>query len=83
MYGLPQTPPVSQVSRDRVQQMLIELGKERLYKELQSIDPVSAGRIAWQDSYRVSRALEVYFDSGQPVSQFYLEKQQLRSRYDF
>ncbi|NIZ40481.1 tRNA (adenosine(37)-N6)-dimethylallyltransferase MiaA [Spirochaetales bacterium BR193] len=83
LYGLPQTPAVSEVSRDRVQEMLLTLGKQRLHEQLSSVDPISAERIAWQDSYRVSRALEVYYDSGLPVSSFYLEKHTLRDMYDF
>lgn len=83
LYGLPTTPPASEASRAYVEQMARDIGQEALYAHLTSIDPISAERLAWQDSYRVSRALEVYYDSGKPLSSFLLEKDVLRDRYDF
>ncbi|UCD87325.1 MAG: tRNA (adenosine(37)-N6)-dimethylallyltransferase MiaA [Desulfobacterales bacterium] len=45
------------------------LGLERLYERLQQVDPVAAGRIHPNDTYRIIRAIEVYKVTGQPISQ--------------
>jgi len=39
-------------------------------EELKRVDPVSAGRININDEYRLSRALEVYRLTGQPLSSY-------------
>ena len=45
-----------------------------LYRELQAVDPVTAQRLAPNDSQRIQRALEVYRTSGQPISSFHTQK---------
>jgi tRNA dimethylallyltransferase len=44
-------------------------GNEYLWEQLQKVDPVSAARIHTNDRVRIIRALEVYQQSGLPVSQ--------------
>jgi tRNA dimethylallyltransferase len=83
LYGLPTTPPSSEQTRAYVAKMAAQLGPMGLYQQLQAVDSVSAERLAYQDSYRVSRALEVYYDSGRPLSSYRLEKECLRDQYDF
>lgn len=46
-----------------------EAGNEALHRELQSRDPVSAGRIHPNDRKRLVRALEVYDATGRPMSE--------------
>ena len=46
-----------------------EQGLESLHAELTSVDPVSAERIHPNDEKRIMRALEVFYKSGQPISQ--------------
>ena len=59
-------------------------GNEKLYCELQKIDPESAAKIHPNDAYRICRALEVYYLTGQKRSSFKPEGEgQLRSKYDF
>jgi tRNA dimethylallyltransferase len=48
-------------------------GAEHLHKLLTRVDPLAAARYAPQDWSRVTRALEVYFSSGQPMSQWQLQ----------
>ena len=54
---------------DRLRQELLSLGKEKLYKELQSVDPEAAQRIRPNDLVRLVRALEVFRLTGEPLSQ--------------
>jgi len=44
-------------------------GKEYLYRKLEEVDPESAKKISSNDLRRVIRALEVYYLSGQPLSE--------------
>lgn len=41
-------------------------GDLQLYRELQKIDPVSAGKYAPQDTRRVIRSLEIFYATGKP-----------------
>ena len=43
--------------------------KENLYPELQRIDPAAARNIHLNDVYRITRALEVYYQTGVPISE--------------
>ena len=70
IYGLPGTPEASRETRRLLQRRLEHDGLETLYRELQEVDPVSAGRIESKDRYRILRALEVYHESGKPRSAF-------------
>ncbi len=48
-----------------------EKGWPALHAELAQVDPVTAARLAPNDSQRISRALEVFRVSGQPLSFFH------------
>lgn len=50
--------------RSRLKKILARGGKERFHHLLQRIDPESAKKIAPNDTYRVLRALEIYFQTG-------------------
>ena len=45
-----------------------QFGTEHLYEELKKVDPASALRIQPQDSFRIIRALEVFYLTGLPIS---------------
>lgn len=70
LFGLTDAPTADPMIRQKVQDMLQEKGKEELYGILESVDPVSALRININDEYRITRALEVYYQSGRPLSSF-------------
>lgn len=57
-------------------------GKEFLYEELQRVDPKSAATMLPQNWKRVIRALEVFYQTGKPISQHF-EEQELESNIDF
>ena len=59
-----------------------ETGKEGLYKELEKVDPESAGKMLPQNWKRVLRALEVFYTTGQPIWKFH-EKQERKVDIDF
>ena len=82
IYGLPDAPPSSQEVREQLQKRLETEGLEALREELRQKDPDSWARIKPMDSYRISRALEVYYTSGLPLSDYKLPDK-TRSEYTF
>ncbi|NLJ79086.1 MAG: tRNA (adenosine(37)-N6)-dimethylallyltransferase MiaA [Tissierellia bacterium] len=45
-------------------------GNEYLYRQLQNVDPISAKRINHNDRQRIIRALEIFHNTGKPMSYF-------------
>ena len=70
LYGLSEAPAVDPAVRLEVSHWFAEVGKEAAHSYLESIDPVSAQRINVNDTYRITRAVEVYKTSGKPLSYF-------------
>ena len=54
---------------ERLRHELTSLGKEKLFRELQAVDPESAQRISPNDMVRIVRALEVFRVTREPLSQ--------------
>ena len=82
LYGVPPTPISDEKLRNKLKERIIIEGNEVLYRELQKIDPESALKIHQNDSYRICRALEVYYLCGKTRTSFQLEHK-LREMYDF
>ena len=82
IYGLPESPESRPDIREIIQRRLEKEGAAALRKELESVDPVSFDRIAENDHYRLTRALEVYHSSGRPLSGFKVPYK-VRENYDF
>lgn len=72
LYGLSDAPTADEKVRTMVNDMLLSLGLESLYEKLKEVDIVSAARVNINDSYRITRALEVYYQTGKPLSSFNL-----------
>lgn len=70
LYGLAESPIADQGVRDKVKAMLDEKGVQELFKILKSVDPISAEKINVNDAYRITRALEVYYQTGRGISSF-------------
>ncbi len=70
LYGLSNAPKSEEITRKYVSDMIKRIGLKEVYNKLTEIDPVSANNINENDAYRISRALEVYYDSGKPLSSF-------------
>lgn len=82
LYGVPPTPVSDEKLRNELKQRILIEGNEALYRELQQIDPESALKIHQNDSYRICRALEVYYLCGKTRTSFQIEHK-LREMYDF
>ena len=84
LYGVAPTPISDEKLRNELKERIAREGNNALYEELKKIDPESAEKIHPNDAYRICRALEVYYLTGQKRSSFKPEGQgQLRSKYDF
>ncbi len=70
MFGLPEAPPSDPMIREELEERCQKEGEETLYKELHRIDPVSWKRIHSSDTYRILRALEVFYTSGRPLASY-------------
>ncbi len=82
LYGVPPTPVSDPILREKLKTRIATEGNAALYKELKSIDPVSAEKIHPNDAYRICRALEVYYLSGKTRGEF-SKAPELRQQYDF
>jgi len=82
LFGLPESPRCEPEIRARVQQEAKRVGLSRIAERLRRVDPVSAERIAATDQYRIMRALEVFDQTGRPVTSVALsrERAELRER---
>jgi len=74
-YGLPPSPKSDEKTRLYVKTLLDEKGELWCYQKLQEVDPVTAKKIYVSDHYRLTRALEVYYSSGKPLSSFKMPTQ--------
>lgn len=70
LFGMPEAPVSQPEVRGELEEILSLRGLEYLRRELEAVDPVSAGRIGAGDAYRIIRALEVWRISGRPLSSF-------------
>ncbi|WP_426145434.1 tRNA (adenosine(37)-N6)-dimethylallyltransferase MiaA [Polaromonas sp. DSR2-3-2] len=69
--GLDDMPPADQAVRAVLALEAADKGWPSLHAELARVDPLTADRLAPNDSQRISRALEVFRVSGQPLSFFH------------
>lgn len=82
ILGLPQVPQSNEKIRIQLKECLLREGTDSLYDELLKIDGESASKINKNDSYRIIRALEIFYSTGQPRSSFMMNTG-LRDKYDF
>lgn len=68
LYGLAEAPAGDTSLRERHRQLAQSQGREALHRELGRVDPKSAARLNPNDLMRVSRALEVFELTGEPMS---------------
>jgi len=73
LRGLAPMPPASPEARARHEALVVTSGRAALHEELRRVDPESAGRLAPNDTVRVSRALEVFELTGKPQSAWHAE----------
>lgn len=73
--GFFEQPEFSGKIRAELERRIESEGKEALYRELQRVDPASAATMDASKHRRVIRALEVYYETGIPISQFHANHQ--------
>ena len=69
--GLDDMPKADAAVRARIAAQALAKGWPAMHAELAVVDPVTAARLEPQDSQRISRALEVFMISGQPLAFFH------------
>ncbi|MFH1369862.1 MAG: tRNA (adenosine(37)-N6)-dimethylallyltransferase MiaA [Planctomycetota bacterium] len=70
LYGLFEGPGADEQIRAELKSQAQAEGLDKLYEQLQKIDPDTASKISPNDARRIIRALEVYKLTGQPISRF-------------
>lgn len=68
-------------TRRQLQAELQERGIEALYRELTQIDPICAGRLSTGDERRILRALEVWRETGETITQHDARTRALPPKY--
>ena len=71
LEGLNDMPAADPQVREQIQQRAAQWGWPAMHAELEKVDPVTAARLAPNDSQRIGRALEVWTSTGQPLSSFH------------
>jgi tRNA dimethylallyltransferase len=66
--GLNELPAANAAIRDEIEQEAEACGWPALHRELARYDPLTAARLAPNDSQRLQRAIEIYRVSGKPMS---------------
>ena len=75
--------PVPQTgAREALQARLACEGGEALLRELSQVDPETAARLHPADEKRIVRALEVYYETGEPISRHNERTRALPDKYD-
>lgn len=72
--GLNDMPSSTPEVRAEVAEEAARIGWPAMHAELARVDPVTAQRLAPNDSQRIGRALEVFRMTGRPISSFHKEK---------
>ena len=68
LYGFDPGPPADWEFRRAVEADIAAYGIEALHKRLQQVDPLSAHKLPATDTRRITRALEVAYLTGVPIS---------------
>lgn len=68
--GLSAVPDTDPQIREQVEQWRKQQGIEVLHQYLQQVDPVIAERLPLGDTQRITRAIEVYKQTGKPLSEW-------------
>ncbi|HPY74768.1 MAG TPA: tRNA (adenosine(37)-N6)-dimethylallyltransferase MiaA [Planctomycetota bacterium] len=77
LEGICDSPSANWTLREQLSQQPME----ELYLQLQKIDPLAAKNISSQDQRRIIRALEVYYDTGIPITQWQRERTTAPAQY--
>ena len=67
--------------REELEKLAAEKGIEAVIGQLQAVDPESAARLHPSDQKRIIRAMEVYLETGETITEHNRKTQQLPPRY--
>jgi tRNA dimethylallyltransferase len=76
LEGLSDLPQANATLRAEIDARAQQQGWPAIHEELAKLDPITAARLAPNDSQRIQRALEICLLSGRPASALYAEQQQ-------
>ncbi|MFT5299704.1 MAG: tRNA dimethylallyltransferase [Mariniblastus sp.] len=82
LRGMFQGPPADWDFRNEIEQEVAEMGSDFLHQRLQMVDPVAAHNLHPNDQRRIIRALEVYKQTGKPISHWQMQFDQGREAAD-
>lgn len=68
--GLVKIPSISEETKKKVSELEARLGVDGLYKHLVEVDPKKASEIEPTDAKRIRRALEVFYETKKPLSEW-------------
>lgn len=72
--GIDDLPQANALLRQEIQAQAQTMGWPALHHELSRVDPITAAKLAPNDSQRIGRALEVYRATGKPISSLFGNK---------
>ncbi len=78
--GFFKAPPVDPLLRQELKERMVKEGIISLYEELKKYDPETAAKLHPRDWIRITRALEVYYQTGKPIS-FLRREAKIKPRY--
>jgi tRNA dimethylallyltransferase len=70
LEGLVDSPRGDEATRQALESLALQQGNAELLRQLAQVDPETAGRLHPNDKVRIIRALEVYRQTGRPISAF-------------
>ncbi|WP_088536681.1 tRNA (adenosine(37)-N6)-dimethylallyltransferase MiaA [Geobacter sp. DSM 9736] len=70
LQGLVDSPPGNEDIRSELNALAEREGKEAMLRRLSQVDPFTAARLHVNDQVRIIRALEVYCQTGRPISEY-------------
>lgn len=76
-----ESPDIDPAVRPRLQKIMDRRGTEHMHRMLARVDPELAARFAPKDWPRIIRALEVYFSSGVPLSEWHEKRPEEPTEY--
>ena len=83
LQGVFDAPEVEPAIRKRLLERVKSEGAPTLHAELARVDPNAAANISPNDPIRITRALEVWEQTGRPISQLWQESRAAESRYPY
>lgn len=83
LKGLVDSPSGAETIRQELRETARSLGSGELLRRLAEVDPETAGRLHPNDQLRIIRALEVFLQTGRPISRFRSEHDFAADYYDY